>query len=73
MPAKLLSILRIARWLKTDRARVLRLAREARIKVHTIDGVHRIDGDFLGLLWCMLRIRRGRPKRRKRRVARRQK
>jgi hypothetical protein len=73
MPAKLLPILRIARWLKTDRARVLRLAREAQIKVHCVDGVHRIDGDFLGLLWAMLRIRRGRPKRRKRRATKRQK
>ncbi len=69
MVAKYLSIHQVARWLGTDRAWVLRLAREARIKVYCADGVHRIGGDFLGLLWCMLKIRQGRPKRRRRRVA----
>jgi hypothetical protein len=66
--APLIPINRVARWLRTDRARILRLAKAARIKVYRIDGVQRISGEFLGLLWCMLCLRRGRPTRRKRRA-----
>jgi hypothetical protein len=73
MPARLISVFQIARWLGTDRARIFRLAREARIKVYCLDGVHRISGEHLGLLWMMLKIRQGRPKRRRRRAAKREK
>jgi hypothetical protein len=73
MPARLISVFQIARWLGTDRARIMRLAKEARIKVYCLDGVHRICGEHLGLLWTMLCLRRSRPKRRRRRAAKREK
>ena len=60
----LVSVNRLARWLSTDRAD-LRLAREARVKVHRLDGRARIEGRWIGLLWCMLCLRRGKPKRRR--------